>query len=60
VIPERPRREPKTLDNWRSLGVGPPYFKLGSKVVYDDGEVDTWLEARRRISTSDNGPSVAA
>jgi hypothetical protein len=26
--------KPKTLQNWRSLGRGPAYLKLGGKVVY--------------------------
>jgi predicted DNA-binding transcriptional regulator AlpA len=45
----------KTLDNWRGLGTGPPFYKLGGRVVYDDGEVDAWLAERRRTSTSDPG-----
>ena len=46
---------PKTLENWRSLGKGPPYFKLGSRVLYDDVETDAWLAARRRTSTRGAG-----
>jgi predicted DNA-binding transcriptional regulator AlpA len=52
--------KPHTLDNWRSLGVGPPFYKLGGRIVYDDTEVDAWLASRRRTSTSDPGPCVAA
>lgn len=37
----------KTLDNWRSQRIGPPHYKVGSRVVYDDAEVDAWLAARR-------------
>jgi predicted DNA-binding transcriptional regulator AlpA len=48
----------KTLDNWRSQGSGPPYYKLGGRIVYDDVEVDAWLAARRRTSTSDPGPAA--
>jgi len=43
---------PKTLANWRSLGTGPAFFKLGNRVVYDDADVDAWLAARKRSSTS--------
>lgn len=42
----------KTLANWRSLGGGPPYLKLGSRVVYDTADLDAWAAARRRNSTS--------
>lgn len=52
--------KPHTLDNWRSLGIGPTFYKIGSRIVYDDTEVDAWLASRRRTSTSDPGPSVAA
>lgn len=38
---------PKTLDNWRSEDEGPPYYKVGGRVLYDDDEVDVWLATRR-------------
>jgi predicted DNA-binding transcriptional regulator AlpA len=49
---ERIGLSPKTLENWRSLGCGPPYYKIGARVVYDEREVDEWLAARRRNSTA--------
>lgn len=55
---ERIGLAPKTLDNWRSTGGGPPYYKIGGRVLYDDAEVDAWLAARRRTSTSDPGPAA--
>ncbi len=45
----------KTLDNWRSRGVGPPHYKIGGRVVYDDAEVDAWLQSCRRTSRTDRG-----
>lgn len=47
--------KPKTLANWRSLGRGPAFLKLGARVVYDDADVDAWLSKQRRTSTSDPG-----
>ena len=41
----------KTLSNWRSSGGGPPYFKLGARVLYDERDLDEWLESCRRKST---------
>lgn len=35
---------PQTLVNWRSLGEGPPYVKLGRRVRYDVRKLDRWLE----------------
>jgi hypothetical protein len=56
---ERLGLKPKTLENWRCLGKGPPFIKLGdgpgASVVYDDDDVDAWLAARRRNSTCDRG-----
>jgi predicted DNA-binding transcriptional regulator AlpA len=37
----------KTFDNWRSAGRGPPYYKVGGRVLYDDAEVDAWLSGYR-------------
>jgi hypothetical protein len=40
-IPER------TLSQWRYLGTGPAYFKLGKHVRYRLEDVTAWLEAQR-------------
>ncbi len=34
----------RTLDQWRYLGEGPPYVKLGRHVRYRRGDVDRWLD----------------
>jgi hypothetical protein len=44
---ERTGLRPKTLENWRSLRIGPPYYKLGARVMYDDAETDAWLAEHR-------------
>jgi len=31
-----------TLSNWRSLGKGPPYVKIGGKVLYPLLQVVSW------------------
>lgn len=46
---------PRTLEKYRVIGGGPPYRKLGKRVVYALGELERWAEARRRDSTSDPG-----
>jgi hypothetical protein len=56
---ERIGLSPKTLENRRSIGGGPPYFKLGGRVVYDDCDVDAWMQANRRTSTSQQAPGPA-
>jgi len=43
-----------TLAKMRLRGDGPPYLKLGGKiVVYDIQDIETWLLANRRKSTSE-------
>lgn len=42
-----------TLEKLRVKGGGPEYLKLGRGVVYDTRDLDKWLEASRRRSTSD-------
>jgi hypothetical protein len=43
----------QTLAKMRWSGESPPYFKVGRQVVYDRGDLDSWLALRRRRSTSD-------
>jgi predicted site-specific integrase-resolvase len=37
-----------TLQQWRHRGEGPPFYKLGRRVVYRWDSVQRWLEANRR------------
>jgi len=41
-----------TLARWRVEGRGPRFVKLGSRVFYDRADLDRWLEANTRSSTS--------
>ncbi|MFV0633470.1 helix-turn-helix transcriptional regulator [Demequina sp.] len=39
----------KTLANWRSLGVGPKFVRLGKvhgRIVYRVADVEAWLDAQ--------------
>jgi hypothetical protein len=36
----------RTLSMWRYRQVGPPYRKLGARIVYPLDELDDWVEAR--------------
>jgi hypothetical protein len=31
-----------TLDNWRALGIGPSYIKVGRAVLYPVNELEAW------------------
>ena len=46
-----------TLAKGRITGNSPPYSKVGRIVVYDRRDIDEWLAARRRRSTSDEPAS---
>jgi predicted DNA-binding transcriptional regulator AlpA len=49
-----------TLEKFRLTGNGPPYQKAGPKiVVYRPEDLDAWLHASRRRSTSDVGFTAA-
>ncbi len=50
---------PKTLANWRSLGLGPAYVKLQGRVVYPVEGVRTYEEAKKRPGTM-AGPNPSA
>lgn len=50
------RLSPRTLQAWRLRGGGPRYRKLGDRVLYTAHDLDVWVEAQGRVSTSDPGP----
>lgn len=49
----------RTLEAWRLRGGGPIYIKVGRAVRYRRSDLEAWLDARRRNSTSDPGNSTA-
>ncbi len=44
---------PKTLENWRVLGLGPKHIRAGRRVVYDIRDIEAWKAAHRVGSTSE-------
>ena len=51
---------PATLANMRSKGGGPVFHKVGARVVYHKSDLDAWLAACRRTSTSTPATDSAA
>ena len=47
-----------TMNKLRLTGDGPTYVKLGSRVLYDMRDLDAWISARRRQSTSSSGEAA--
>jgi predicted DNA-binding transcriptional regulator AlpA len=39
----------KTLQKWRSLGIGPAYLKLGAKVVYRVEDIEAYIQRSLRV-----------
>jgi hypothetical protein len=46
-----------TLAKKRLTGDGPSYSLLGGIVIYDVADLDAWVAAHRRQSTSENKPT---
>jgi hypothetical protein len=42
------RRNPRTLDRWDVLGIGPPRTLVGRKVFYRRASIQEWLCAQER------------
>jgi hypothetical protein len=40
------RRNPRTLDRWDVLGMGPPRTHVGRKIFYRRASVQKWLAAQ--------------
>ncbi len=51
---------PRTLDRYRVTGDGPPFHRFGNRVRYTRADVVAWAEARRFLSTSDDGSAREA
>jgi hypothetical protein len=45
----------RTLENWAVRGGGPRFIKASRRVIYRRRDLDAWLNARERLSTSDRG-----
>lgn len=42
----------RTLANWRSLGISPPYTKCGGRVLYPVDQLIEWERKRTVTSTA--------
>ena len=47
------RLQKQTLEAWRLRGTGPPFVKLGRRVVYRREALERFMAERERRSTSD-------
>jgi Helix-turn-helix domain len=42
----------KTLAQWRSQGKGPPFLKIGARVLYAKSDLDKYIASCRRTRTA--------
>ena len=54
---ERMQLARATMAKLRVTGGGPPFVKLGAKVLYDADDLEAWIAAQgKRRSTSESAP----
>lgn len=41
-------RSTVTLERWRRLRMGPPYYRIAGRILYDRAEVLAWVAAQRQ------------
>jgi hypothetical protein len=51
-LADRWQISPRTLEQWRWLGKGPKFLKIGARVLYPDEEVEIYEEERLCQNTS--------
>lgn len=54
-VAERLGLSSSTLAKMRLSGNGPPYSKLGRRVVYRPEDIDAWIASKQFCSTSEYG-----
>ncbi len=52
------RKQPQTLRKLRTHGGGPPYYKVGSRVLYKRSEIIAWVERDRVVPGGDAQPET--
>ena len=49
-----------TMANWRWKEVGPPFYRVGGLILYEDREIDAWISAGRQSAGGAISPSTGA
>lgn len=53
------RVSPRTLERMRMTGTGPRYTRMSARRVgYRQSDIEAWLDANTRTSTSDTGAAA--
>lgn len=56
-LAQRWHLSPRTLEQWRWLGKGPKFLKIGARVLYREEDVEVWEAAQVCQNTSGPLPS---
>ena len=52
--------KPKTLEAWRAAGEGPPFVRVGRKIIrYPPDELILWVRAHRKSDSPSSTKSAA-
>ncbi len=46
-LAERIKVSRVTIQGWRQRGEGPPFYRIGRRIIYDWAEVETWVREQR-------------
>lgn len=52
------RCSPRTLADWRLGEGGPPFHRVGARIVYDANDITRWLD-RRRVPVKGGGDETS-
>ncbi len=58
-LAEQLQRNPRTLDRWAVLGIGPPRTQVGRTVLYRRASVQKWLFSREQVVAIDRQREAA-
>jgi hypothetical protein len=58
-LAEQLQRNPRTLDRWAVLGMGPPRTHVGRTVLYRRASVQKWLVAQEQAVAFDRQREAA-
>jgi excisionase family DNA binding protein len=49
------RRSSRSLQRMRQDGTGPRFYRTGGRILYTAEDLDAWVRANARMSTSETG-----
>lgn len=50
-LASRLNRSVVTLERWRRLRCGPPFFRVCGRVLYDAADIAAWIEEQKQATT---------